>query len=170
MKNIYKIQFISFALLFLALRGISYAQNRTELGGNFAIQFGHLTLIELSPRIGYWFTNYLVGGIGGRLIWMDDKRQGGYTGSIYGMNLYSRIYPAHNYYLHGEFVRISNAIPAGGGVVYRIWSDGLLLGVGYVQRLSENSAMNLSLLWDVLGQKNFPYSNPIINAGVITRF
>ncbi|MGC8865520.1 MAG: hypothetical protein ACP5O2_07340 [Bacteroidales bacterium] len=148
----------------------SRAQNRTELGGNFGIQFGRLTLIEISPRLGYWFTDYLVGGVGTSLIFMDDDREGGFTGSIYSVSIFSRLYPAYNYYLQGEYVKVNTALPAGGGVVYRIWSEGLLLGVGYVQLLGGNSSLNVSLLWDVIGQKNFPYSNPIINAGIVTRF
>lgn len=148
----------------------SWAQNRTELGGNFGIQFGSLTLIEFSPRVGYWFTDYLVGGVGTSLISMDDDRQGGYTGSIYSVNVYSRLYPMPDYYLQAEYVKVNTALPAGGGVVYRIWSEGLLLGVGYVQFLGGGTTLNVSLLWDVIGQKNFPYNNPIINAGVVTRF
>lgn len=158
--------FICLLLFAFNIRG----QNRTEFGGNFGIQFGSLTLIEISPRVGYWFTDYLVGGVGTSLIYMDDDREGGYSGSIYSISVYSRLYPAPNYYLQGEYVKLNMALPAGGGVVYRVWSEGMLLGVGYVQYLGGSTSLNVSLLWDVIGQKNFPYSNPIINAGIATRF
>jgi len=158
------------ALLFLTLAAGAKAQNRTEFGGTLGLQFGSLTLVELSPRIGYWFTHYFVSGVGGSFIYMNDSRQGSYKGSLYGVSLYSRLYPFSNIYLQGEYTKINTGIPAGSGVVYRIWTDGLLLGGGYVQPISENTAFNISVLWDVIGQQNFPYRNPIISAGVVTRF
>lgn len=162
-------KFIVFVCFFAICVGLQ-AQNRTEFGGKLGLQFGSTTLIELSPRVGYWFTNYFVSGVGGSYVYMNDSRQGGYKGSLYGVSIYSRLYPTRSLYLQVEYSKMNIGIPAGGGVVYRIWTEGLLMGGGYVQPISDNTAINFSILWDVIGQQNFPYSNPVINAGIVTRF
>lgn len=61
------------------------AQNRKEFGGKLGLQFGSTTLIDLSPRVGYWFTNYFVSGVGASYVYMNDNRLGGYKGSLFGV-------------------------------------------------------------------------------------
>ena len=145
------------------------SQNRTEVGGNIGLQFGNVTLIEISPRVGYWFTGYVISGVGTNFLYMNDTRPGGYKGTIYGVNIFTRLYPSPKFYAHAEYLKMNAGVMAGGGVVYRIWTDGLLLGGGYAQPITENTSMNISILWDVIGQSNFPYRNPVISMGVVTR-
>ena len=60
-------------------------------GGNFGLQFGTITLIDVSPLIGYKITDRYSMGIGGTYTYYRDKRfNPAYTSNVYGGRLFAK--------------------------------------------------------------------------------
>ena len=159
----------AFLLLTLAFITSIVAQKRVELGGNIGLQFGTVTIVNISPSAGYWFTNYLMGGIDLTYLYSHDSRKGGYKGSTYGIDIIGKLYPYHNFYLEANYSNLNTGLSSIGVVKDRIWTKALLIGGGYSQQLSEKVFLNFSILWDVIGEEWYPFDNPLIRAGIVTR-
>jgi opacity protein-like surface antigen len=155
----------------LALASITsaLAQKRIEFGGNLGLQFGTVTIVNISPSVGYWFTNYLMGGLELTYLYSHDSREGGYKGSTYGIDILGKVYPYHNFYLEANYSNLNTGLPSIGPVKERIWTRAFLIGGGYSQQLSQNVFLNFSILWDVIGEEWYPFNNPLIRAGIVTR-
>ena len=105
MKKIYS--FLLFALI--AITGIAqdepeikagFDKSRLFIGGNFGANFGDFTLINLSPQLGYRFSNFLAAGAGVNFIYSSIKYRN-YNNDVEskaaygvtGLNLFGRVYP-----------------------------------------------------------------------------
>jgi len=60
--------------------------DRIYIGGNFGLQFGNYTIVDLSPQIGYRITDRLTSGIG--ITYMYLK----YTDPVYNFSYKTNIY------------------------------------------------------------------------------
>ena len=140
---------------------------RLELGGNVGLQFGTVTAIDLSPTVGYWITDYLISGLGLTYLYTTDSRSH-YSSDVYGGRLFTSLCPLPEGFLQAEY-QIMNVGYRFPGETQRDWYHGLLAGGGYLQGLGGNSYLSLTVLWDLLQQPGFPYDNPIIRAGFVTR-
>jgi hypothetical protein len=152
--------------------------DRWFLGGNFGLTFGDYTLINVSPQVGYRFTNHLAAGAGVNFQYISIKERYS-NGDAYrkvsqgvtGLNLFGRVYPIRNFmiqlqpeanYVFGKEKlynpRQENKLD--GKIV-----PSLLAGAGVVIP-SGRGAMIMSVFYDVLQDPNSPYSNrPIVNFG-----
>ena len=172
-------------LVFICLSQYIMAQEEEEkgpsdrwfLGGNFGLTFGDYTLINVSPQIGYRFTNSVAAGAGVNFQYISIKDRDG-NGDTYrkvsqgvtGLNIFGRVYPIRNIMLQlqpeanyvfgkekyynpryeNKFKKLVPSLLAGGGLVFP----------------SGRGAMIMSVFYDVLQDPNSPYSNrPIINFG-----
>lgn len=71
-----------------------FDSSKLEFGGSFGLQFGDYTVVNVSPQIGYRFSNYISAGAGmGYTYYYNNK--GGFTSKEHflGLNLYSNFYP-----------------------------------------------------------------------------
>lgn len=153
---------------------------RWFVGGNFGLTFGDYTLINVSPQIGYRFTNSVAAGAGVNFQYISIKERYSNGDSyrkvsqgVTGLNIFGRVYPIRNFmiqlqpeanYVFGKEVlyytdpRQENKLD--GKIV-----PSLLAGAGLVFP-SGRGAMIMSVFYDVLQDPNSPYSNrPIINFG-----
>lgn len=155
-----------------------FQKEKLFVGGNFGLTFGNYTLINVSPQIGYRFTDLFAAGVGINLQYISVKEK--YTnGDLYrkstqgvtGLNVFGRVYPIKQFmiqvqpemnYVFGkeiyydtnprqEFKLDATIVPS------------LLLGGGLVIP-SGRGAFITSVFYDVLQDKNSPYGNrPIVN-------
>jgi hypothetical protein len=182
---------IKFLLLFLSFMPmILFAQSEEEkvrpidrifFGGNFGMQFGTITNIEISPLVGYFITPKLSAGTGIRFEYFKDKGYyAPYETIIYGGNIFTRYIIISNL---GEGLNIGLNTGIFAQVEYEALSlekayfeppyteDGrfivhsVLVGGGIIQPIGRRSAFLLTVLYNLNENARSPYSNPIIRVG-----
>jgi hypothetical protein len=107
MKNIF------FLIAFSLAASVSFAQEEEEpvkeggfdksrlfFGGNFGANFGDYTLVNVSPQLGYRFSNFFAAGAGVNFIYSsikyrdynnDPEYKAAY--GVTGLNIFGRVYP-----------------------------------------------------------------------------
>ena len=159
--------------------------DRFFLGGNFGLQMGTITNIEISPVVGYHITPRLAGGLGIRYEYYKDSRTiqpykpfetNIFGGSIFtrfmviqdineiiGLGINSGIF-AHVEYeilsLEKKYFEIPATLADG-----RFYLHSVLAGGGLYQPVGRRSALTMMVLWDLNQTASSPYSNPIIRIG-----
>lgn len=156
-----------------------FQKEKLFVGGNFGLTFGSYTLINVSPQIGYHFTDFFAAGMGINLQYVSWKNE--YLGGDYekisqgvtGLNIFGRIYPIKNFMIQAQpevnyiFGRRKN-YQASTQTTYKDNIDAaivpsLLLGGGLVIP-SGRGAFITSVFYDVLQDASSPYGNrPIVN-------
>jgi hypothetical protein len=144
------------------------------VGGNFGLTFGNYTLINVSPQLGYRFSELFAAGIGINLQYVGIKEKD-WNGDTYaktsqgvtGLNIFGRVYPIRQFmlqvqpeanYIFGKQIfynpRQENTLDA------RIVPS-LLAGGGLVLP-SGRGAFIASVFYDVLQNSNSPYGRRAI--------
>lgn len=142
--------------------------NRFFTGGDFGLQFGSSTYIQIAPLLGYRITEQFSAGITGKYIYYslkDDYAGFDYKTNIYGGGLFTRYNVLEELFLHAEFEALSMEVPLSVYETNRRIVSGLFLGAGYRQFIGDHSSLNLMLLFDVIEDKYSPYTNPQIRIG-----
>ena len=152
-------------------------------GGSIALSFFNNTfLVGANPVFGYSITrwadvgavvNYSYSSARDYEI-MDDKlRQ-----SIYGGGFFTRLYPVRFLFAQGQvernYIKLKYIYPDNRTETSNRSANSFLVGAGYTQgrEAGSNSFFYLSVLFDLSGNENSPYTNvygrpiPIIRAGV----
>lgn len=132
--------------------------NRIRLGGNFGMQFGTYTYINLSPTAGYLLAkNHLELGGGPIFIYQRYRYSSNYSYSffIYGANAYARGFLYKGLYLETRFEPINK--PSYYNIDRRLWVHHLLLGAGYAAPISKIGVFNVSMLYNVLNNEESVY-------------
>lgn len=151
--------------------------SRWFTGGNFGLSFGNFTFINISPQIGYRFTERFAAGGGVNFQYISNRTRINNTTTyrsnrgVGGLNVFGRVYPIQQLmlqvqpeanYVWGkdrDFVA-GQEFRFGGRMV-----PSLLLGGGAVLPAGRN-AMILSVFYDVVQNPDAPYGNrPIVNIG-----
>lgn len=138
----------------------SFDPSKLEFGGNLGLQFGNYTLVNISPQIGYRFSNYFSAGAGIGYTYYDDGR-GDYDHKEHflSFNLYAHAYPL-------SFLIIS-VKPE----ISRMW----LTQEGYGEKYTDErfvtslvvgggfrvGGMTAQIKYDVVQDKYSPYGNGI---------
>lgn len=152
-------------------------QSRWFGGGNFGLSFGNYTFINISPQVGYRFTQRVAAGGGINFQYISDRtRINGETVSKFnrgvgGLNIFGRVYPIQQFmlqvqpeanYVWGKDIYYNprQEYKVGSQVV-----PSLLLGGGAVLPAGR-SVLIISLFYDVLQKENSPYGRrAIVNFG-----
>lgn len=182
----------SFIYLFLVLTPV-FSQNdgndrpgksrRFFFGGNFGLQVGSITNIEISPIAGYrvfpWFSV-----AAGPKYQLYGENYSGYKFSthIYGGRTFARIMLVSDLdefipvgfhgglFLHGEYEMLSLERQHFdlSGEEGRFWMKPVLAGGGISQPLSKRASANIMLLWNFNEPENTLslYRNPILRFGI----
>lgn len=138
---------------------------RIFFGGNFGIQFGNVTVIDVSPLIGYRLTEKLSAGTGITYMYYRLRSPGfDFSTSIYGGRLFARHIIYENLFVHAEHEVLNLEIFEQG--IRRINVTNILIGAGYRQHLGGRTYINLLALWNVNESIHSPYRNPIIRMGI----
>lgn len=150
-----------------------FQHDRLFTGGGIGVQIGQLTLIDVSPHIGYFLTDKLAVGIGGTYQYYNVKTTYyKYSTSIWGARSFGRYYLIPEAFAHVEYEYLNYASalidPYGyfTGNTERVGVDNVLVGGGYRQPLGGNAWLNLIILWNINESVYTLYDNPIIRMGV----
>lgn len=148
-------------------------QSRVFTGGGLGVQIGSVTLIDVSPHIGYFITERFALGIGGTYqYYRINNDYINYSTSIWGGRLFGRYYVLEELFAHAEYEYLNYEAalvdPFGyySGKIERVGVDNILVGAGYRQSIGGNSYVNLLVLWNLNETVYTLYENPIIRMGI----
>jgi hypothetical protein len=147
--------------------------SKVYFGGTVGFNFGDFTRISVNPMVGYRFTPKLSGGLKVGYEYVRDTRfSETYTSHNFGGSAFGRFRLVPQLYAHAEFASIGYDLPLSTGGSEREWVPFLLLGGGYVQRISPRTSAYVEVLFDVLQDSNSPYESwePWLSVGVAVGF
>lgn len=176
MKNL----IITFGLCLLSLWSIAQEEgeefnnqqesnflDRAFLGGNFGLQFGNITFIDVSPIVGYRITDRFHAGPG---ITYRYFRISGFEGtSTYGGSLFARRIIGAQFFAQAQYEQLNTIYPSFDtpNALERGWVPGFFLGGGIFQPLGRRGAVILSGMYNLLYDNvRSPYGSPwVFNVG-----
>ena len=149
------------------------------VGGNLGLQFGTVTLVDVSPMAGYYFTKNWSAGLGltykyYRYTFLDNK----FESSYYGGRAFTRYHLSsksidilNHLLLHGEYELLNFRFePEGGGNAYENTKvESYFIGGGYNAPLSRKVNAHILILYNLNDTANSPYDNPVVRVGVSVR-
>lgn len=170
-----------FVLFFFAI-SFAYSQDTTKtrsklskssdfwekayFGGNLGLQFGAITLVDISPLIGYQITDRLSIGVGGTYLYYRIQSQFYRADlSIYGARAFARFFVIQNLFAHAEY-EVLNGPWDNNFSKSRFNITNVLVGGGYRQQVGSRAFINMMILWNINESVYSPYQNPIIRGGV----
>lgn len=151
------------SLLFAINLSAQSSDSKFSLGGDFGLQFGTITLINISPKLGYRATEKFTFGPGLVYQYFRDNRYGIST-SVYGASAFGRYTIFENVAAYSEFQQLYYSITAEGQSLSREVPI-LFVGGQYFSNLGGNFNLSISILFDILENENSPYQNPYIGLG-----
>ncbi|MPM02742.1 hypothetical protein SDC9_48997 [bioreactor metagenome] len=143
-------------------------KNHLFTGGSLGLTFGNETNIEAAPLFGYHLSNVVSFGIGGSYQYFHSRYYNE-SMNITGGRAFFRIHPLRPVFLHAEYQVLTyktNIFNAPTYEVQTIVAEGLLVGAGYREYLSDRLSTTIMLLYDLNYTKYSPYSNPLFRFGI----
>jgi hypothetical protein len=137
---------------------------RMDFGGYLGAQFGDITLINISPLVGYRVLESFHVGLGFTYQFYKDNYYD-YKSSAYGVNVYARYFVWRDLFAHAEYAPVYYDNVYTGTYYEGAWFHDVLLGGGYRQWIGNKAFMTLMILWNVNEQLYSPYQNPVIRIG-----
>lgn len=176
---------LSIVLVFILLLSVSTTNAQRSygskffLGGNLGLQFGSVTLIDVSPLVGYRLTEQIDIGVGATYKYYNNKdyllyynQYYGVESNIYGGSIFGRYHINENFFIHAEFEYLSynfNDYIVYPTSLYKtnksIEIESIFVGGGYRQEVGGNLYMTAMLLYNLNETRYSPYSNPVIRIG-----
>ncbi len=143
--------------------------SRLFYGGGFGLQFGTVTLIELSPLVGYKVTPKFGVGVSPTYKYYSYKNYYSNSSSlktnVYGGSVFARYLIFSSVFAHAEYETLFFNTKYPGYPDELQQFNSLLVGGGYRQMIGRNAAMNLMILWNLNDTYDSPYTNPVIRMG-----
>jgi len=149
-------------------------RERMFFGGNFGLQFGTITNIQIAPIVGVWVLPRVAIAGGPEFTYYKDHY---YQTNIYGGKVYTEfillkdlnnmlpvgIHSGIFLHLEDEILNLESALwknsPDLNG---RFYLNTVLFGGGISQQIGARSSMNFTLLWTLTPSVYTIYSNPEI--------
>jgi hypothetical protein len=152
--------------------------DRVYFGGGLGLQFGDQTVIQVAPIIGYKVTEKFHVGVGGTYIYYhvkDPYYNLEYKTNIYGGSVFTKYFLFDEIFAYAEYGILNLEVPYDPlGSNYYLYKrknvSSLLLGGGYRQMIGESVGIELVVLYDVIDDRDSPYSNPVIRLGIVAGF
>lgn len=166
-----------------AAAGGGFQKENLFLGGSLALGFGSYQFnIGASPEVGYSLNSWLDAGVLVNFNYNSIRADPYYNYNIrshifnYGAGMFARAYPLPFLFFTAQpeynWINANQKdMTSGSELSYNTGATSLLLGVGYGQRVVGEGSFYISLMFDVLGDKNSPYNDfnghplPVIKAG-----
>lgn len=153
-------------------------RERLFFGGHFGLTIGTITNIELSPIVGYRFTPRLSLALGPKYqyykegIFINTHIYGGRAFARYMLvKDFNKLVPINlnaGVFFQTEYEGLSLEKKYFGSIVSddgRFLLNSVLVGGGVSQPVGDRGALNITVLWNVNGTNNTPYTNPVIRIG-----
>ena len=138
-------------------------KNKWTFGGGIGVGFGSNSYfnLQVAPRIGYKLTNDLETGVVGSVSWQSSNS---YKSTMFGLGPFVNYYFARSFFVSGNlqhfFVNYEDKLY---DYKNNQQETALYLGGGYMQRIGNNSFMQIGLMYNVLYKEN----NSIFSSGLI---
>jgi hypothetical protein len=132
-------------------------------GGTLGVSFGDYFRLSVQPMVGYNLSPRFSAGVKAIYEYISDTRTAQtFTWHNFGGSVFGRFHIVPQAYAHAEFAYMSYDSP-----IERYGVPFLLLGGGYVQRISSNAGLYVEVLFDVLQDDKSPYESgtPFISIG-----
>ncbi|MFT4659751.1 MAG: hypothetical protein ACI8XB_000001 [Patiriisocius sp.] len=173
MKTIITILFLLTTASFLSqttdslLTDKSKFKEKIVFGGNVGANFGANTFIEVSPTIGYRVSEKTILGLNLNFNYFSNNFQEGF---LYGPGIFARYNVTEGFFLHSEFQQsFTDFRSKSTDATFQSDFPMFLVGGGYFTQLG-GSRIGVSVLFDLLQDRNNYYDNPIIRGGVLFGF
>ncbi len=128
-------------------------------GGDFGLQLGTQTYVNLSPQIGYLIYPQFCVGTGVNLLYYSIKTMTGNFSSLnYGANLFAQYVPISFLVVHAETQLLNVKLMDN----TRAFDLANMVGIGYRQRLGVKGSVNYLVLWNFNQTETSLNTNPII--------
>jgi hypothetical protein len=177
MKNKFNVVLLAFLFTSCSLELFAQPPQEGErfwdkvfFGGNFGLQFGDQTVVDVNPLVGYRLTEKLSVGFTVTYVYYRFKDPynyfPSYSSNIYGGSLFTRYFLLENIFAHVEGEMLNLEVP--NYFLNRYEREnvfGFYVGGGYRQPLGDRSSLNILLLYNLNEDRNSPYQNPIIRIG-----
>lgn len=141
--------------------------DKIYIGGNFGMQFGYYTYIDISPLVGYRITDRLSAGPG--ITYRFLKIRGYEPNSTYGGRFFARHTIGQQFFIHTEYESLSTQFLdlRNRDRLIRGWVPGFFMGGGIIQPIGERAAVVIYGLYNLLhDQIRSPYQSPwVFNVG-----
>jgi hypothetical protein len=151
--------------------------SRLVLGGSLGMVFGDYTNVDISPLVGYRFSDYIAAGISVNGQY-GQYRSRDYNGNtlqrdkytIFGGGVWGRVYPLPMLFVHIQpeynFISQSSTYYQGGDEKQTLKTNygvpSLLVGAGYTQSVGGRVGIGISILYDVIQDNRSPYRNNLV--------
>lgn len=140
--------------------------DKVFVGGNFGIQLGTSTFIDVSPLAGYRITPKFSAGVGVTYQYFHYKdRYYDLETNVFGGRVFGRYLFTDYLFGHAEYEYLNleafDFFPR-----RRVDVVSILGGGGYIQRFGRNSAIVAMILYNFTESLYTPYNNPVIRIGV----
>lgn len=157
--------------------------DRINIGGNFALSFGTITNVNISPSVSYQLTDIIDVGVGGIYTYYKSELPFDYyETTIYGGNMFANLLVIPDL---GELIPIFTDIGIFAHIEYELLSlensifastppfDGrsplnsILVGGGIRQYMGISSYLDLIVLWNLSHiEQELPYTVPTFRFGI----
>ena len=135
------------------------------VGGNLGFQFGTVTFVDVSPLVGYKFSDKISAGIGATYQYYHYKdKYYDFQTNVYGGRVFGRYFFTDYVFGHAEFEYLN--LEAFDFQRKRVDVTSVLAGGGYIQRFGNHSGIYAMILYNFTESVYTPYTNPIIRVGV----
>lgn len=148
-------------------------KDRMYYGGNFSLQFGSVTYIDVSPLVGVMVTDKFSTGLGTTYQYLNFRRANS-SSSVYGGRLFGRYNITQNLFAHTEVESLNTAYVVPGTTpdkdrLTRDWVTGVFVGGGYFTPFGSRGGANITLLYNLsYDNRRSPYNEPyVIRVGFV---
>ena len=157
-------------LLFTATSGSfgqsKFSADRVYFGGNLGASFGSFTFVDISPLVGYRFTDRFTAGIGATYIYIKSNYYA-YETSFYGGRIFSRYFITEGIFAHAEQEVLRGKFYEPTYDLRLNWHTigNTYIGGGYQSKVGVNSGVFILLLYNLNSSfysKQINPSDPIV--------
>jgi len=155
-----------------------FQRENLRFGGNFGMRFGAITFIDVSPTVGYQFTNRFLAGVGvtynfyRERFYLNNARQE-FTMHVIGGTTFAQFsiiqIPALHIFARAEYSLLNQRVDVdflGQYQQRRDWVHYPMVGGGVLLPFGRSGGVTIQLMWDLLENENTIFgSNPIIRMG-----
>lgn len=134
---------------------------KVTVGGNFGLQFGSVTFINISPTVGYRFTNRFTAGP--RIIYRYLKFRGFEGSSVYGGGIFARQRFGQQFFVQTEYENLNTEYRTNNPdrPISRTWVPGFFVGGGLFQPIGRRAGIIISALYNLTyDATRSPYNSP----------
>lgn len=143
-----------------------FSADRVYFGGNLGASFGYFTFVDISPLVGYRFTERFTAGLGATYIYIKSNYYD-YETSFYGGRIFSRYFITESIFAHaeqevlrGKFYEPTNDFRLNSHTIGNTY-----IGGGYQSKIGMNSGVFILVLYNLNSSfysKQINPSDPIV--------